>query len=183
MQIPSAVDNRTAGRTLLLRQAASHLDIPGLRSMEFIGYSMNIWRQLEGMAEGASLPLDQVLAELPWNRDGLLPAIAQQHDSGEVLMLAWMNSEALEETLVTGRVCYFSRSRGKLWRKGESSGQVQELKELRFDCDGDTLLLLVDQTGPACHTGRRSCFFNRVDGDRVVVSGEVLINPGELYGK
>ncbi len=142
-----------------------------------------VWKQLESMAVGEGLPLEQVLAALPWNADGLLPAIAQQHDTREVLMLAWMNREALDETLATGRVCYFSRSRQQLWRKGESSGQVQELKALRFDCDGDTLLLEVDQSGPACHTGRRSCFFNKVEGDRVVVTGEVLIDPATLYGK
>ncbi|MBX6370137.1 MAG: phosphoribosyl-AMP cyclohydrolase [Rhodospirillales bacterium] len=98
-----------------------------------------------------------------WDRNGLVPAIAQQHDTGEVLMLAWMNKEALEETLATGRVCYWSRSRRKLWRKGETSGHVQRLVEARLDCDGDTVLLLVDQTGPACHTGERSCFFRRFD--------------------
>ncbi len=144
---------------------------------------MSPWKTLERMAVGESLPLEQVLAALPWNADGLLPAIAQQYDSGEVLMLAWMNRQALEETLASGRVCYFSRSRQQLWRKGESSGQVQHLKELRFDCDGDTILLLVDQQGPACHTGRRSCFFNKVEGGRVVVTGEVLIDPETLYGK
>ena len=124
-----------------------------------------------------------MLDELPWNVDGLLPAIAQQFDSGEVLMMAWMNRDALDETLATGRVCFWSRSRQALWRKGESSGQVQMLKELRFDCDGDTILLKVDQTGPACHTGRRDCFYNRVQGDRLVVDKEPLIDPGELYGK
>ena len=143
----------------------------------------SVWKQLESMAVGQGLPLEQVLDALPWNTDGLLPAIAQQYDSREVLMLAWMNREALDETLASGRVCYFSRSRQQLWRKGESSGQVQELKALRFDCDGDTLLLEVDQTGPACHTGRRSCFFSKVEGDRVVVTGEVLIDPKTLYGK
>ena len=143
----------------------------------------SVWKQLESMAVGQGLPLEQVLDALPWNTDGLLPAIAQQYDSREVLMLAWMNREALDETLASGRVCYFSRSRQQLWRKGESSGQVQKLKALRFDCDGDTLLLEVDQTGPACHTGRRSCFFSKVEGDRVVVTGEVLIDPKTLYGK
>ncbi len=144
---------------------------------------MTVWKELEKKPAGGSLPLAEVLEALPWNADGLLPAIAQQHDTGEVLMLAWMNREALEETLATGRVCYFSRSRQQLWRKGESSGQVQRLKELRFDCDGDTLLLKVDQTGPACHTGRRGCFYSRVEGDRVVVTDEVLIDPETLYGK
>ncbi|MFW6258274.1 MAG: phosphoribosyl-AMP cyclohydrolase [Halochromatium sp.] len=132
---------------------------------------------------GASLPWTQVLANLKFNDDGLIPAIAQQHDSGEVLMLAWMNRAALEETLATGRVCYWSRSRGTLWRKGEASGQVQRLKEARLDCDGDTLLLLVDQTGPACHTGRKSCFYNAIRGDRVEVVAEPLVDPDILYGR
>jgi phosphoribosyl-AMP cyclohydrolase len=144
---------------------------------------MGIFKQIESFASGESLPLQQALDELPWNGDGLLPVIAQQHDTGEVLMLAWMNREALDETLRTGRVCYWSRSRQALWRKGESSGQVQQLHELRFDCDGDTILARVDQTGPACHTGRRDCFYSRVDGDRLVVDRDVLIDPKELYGK
>ncbi len=139
-------------------------------------------KQTESLRPGEGLPLEQVLDGLPFNADGLLPAIAQQHDTGEVLMLAWMNREALRETLETGRVCYWSRSRRKLWRKGESSGQVQRLREMRFDCDGDTILLLVDQTGPACHTGRRSCFYNAVRGDRVEVISEPLIDPDQLYG-
>jgi phosphoribosyl-AMP cyclohydrolase len=100
-----------------------------------------------------------VLAALSFDRDGLVAAVAQQHDTGEVLMLAWMNREAVAETLATGRVCYWSRSRARLWRKGETSGHVQRLIELRVDCDGDAVLVLVDQTGAACHTGQRSCFF------------------------
>jgi phosphoribosyl-AMP cyclohydrolase len=144
---------------------------------------MGVFSQLESGTVGDSVPLSQALEALPWNADGLLPAIAQQHDSGEVLMLAWMNREALAETLRTGRVCYWSRSRKALWRKGESSGQVQMLKELRLDCDGDTILLKVDQTGPACHTGRRDCFYNLVQGDRLVVDKAVLIDPAELYRK
>jgi len=142
---------------------------------------MTVFKQLETLATGESIPLEEALAGLPWNADGLLPAIAQQYDSGEVLMLAWMNRDALAETLDTGRVCYWSRSRRALWRKGESSGQVQRLRELRFDCDGDTILLKVDQTGPACHTGRRDCFYNRVEGDRLVVDRDVLIDPQDLY--
>ena len=144
---------------------------------------MGLFKRLESFASGESVPLDEAIAAMPWNDDGLLPAIAQQFDSGEVLMLAWMNRAALDETLSTGRVCYWSRSRQALWRKGESSGQVQMLKQLRFDCDGDTLLLQVDQTGPACHTGRRDCFYNRVDGDRLVVDKAPLIDPAELYPK
>jgi phosphoribosyl-AMP cyclohydrolase len=130
---------------------------------------------------GDSLPWADVRASLKLSADGLLPAIAQQYDTHEVLMMAWMNLESLDETLATGRVCYWSRSRGKLWRKGESSGQMQALKELRLDCDGDTLLLLVDQTGPACHTGRRNCFYNALRGDRVEVVAEPLIDPEQLY--
>jgi len=144
---------------------------------------MTSLKQTERLAVGEGLPLAEALAGLRWTADGLIPAIAQQHDSGEVLMMAWLNRESLEETLRTGRVCYWSRSRQKLWRKGESSGQVQVLKEMRFDCDGDTVLLKVDQTGPACHTGRRDCFYNLVQGDRVVVDRAPLIDPDTLYGR
>ena len=140
-------------------------------------------KQTEKFNVGQSLSWSDVVDILPFNADGLLPAIAQQHDTGEVLMMAWMNREALDETLATERVCYWSRSRQKLWRKGESSGQVQMLKDMRFDCDGDTILLLVDQTGPSCHSGRRSCFYNAVRGDRLEVITEPLIDPEELYGK
>ncbi len=125
--------------------------------------------------------LSETLDNLAYNNDGLIPAIAQQHDTGEVLMMAWMNRQSIAETLETGRVCYWSRSRQAYWRKGESSGQVQMLKELRFDCDKDTLLVKVDQTGPACHTGRRNCFFNVVKGDEVMVDAEPLIDPELLY--
>jgi phosphoribosyl-AMP cyclohydrolase len=125
---------------------------------------------------------DAVLAAICFDANGLVPAIAQQHDSGEVLMMAWMNAEAVRETLATGRVCYFSRSRGKLWRKGESSGQTQHLKELRVDCDGDTLLLLVHQQGVACHTGRRSCFFRAAGGEGLQEIAAPLVSPEALYG-
>ena len=114
---------------------------------------------------------------------GLVAAVAQQHDTGEVLMLAWMNREAVAETLETGRVCYWSRSRGALWRKGETSGQVQRLMEMRLDCDGDALLLLVDQTGVACHTGRRSCFFRALRGGEVVEVAAPVVDPAVLYGR
>jgi phosphoribosyl-AMP cyclohydrolase len=124
-----------------------------------------------------------VLRELQFDEHGLVAAVAQQHDTGEVLMLAWMNRQAVEETLRTGRAHYWSRSRGKLWRKGESSGQVQRLIELRVDCDGDALLLLVDQHGVACHTGRRSCFFRAAREDRLVEIATPVVTPGELYGK
>ena len=122
---------------------------------------------LEGAAVGSRFPLEHVLDALPWNSVGLIAAIAQQHRSGEVLMLAWMNRQALKETLATGQVCYWSRSRQQLWRKGESSGNGQQLIEARLDCDGDAVLLIVDQQGPACHTGRPTCFYNAIDGDYV----------------
>lgn len=123
-----------------------------------------------------------ILSEVRFDAAGLVLAIAQQHDTGEVLMAAWMNADALTETIETGRVCYWSRSRAKLWRKGETSGQVQALKELRLDCDGDSILLLVDQTGVACHTGRRTCFFRAVRGGKLVTIAEVEVDPKELYG-
>ena len=122
-----------------------------------------------------------IIDSIKFNEAGLVPVIAQQYNSMEVLMMAWMNAESVEETLQTGRVCYFSRSREKLWRKGESSGQVQLLKEMLIDCDADTILLKVDQVGVACHTGRRSCFFNSVDGDKLVINQDVLVPEGELY--
>jgi len=112
---------------------------------------------------------------------GLVPAIAQQHDTGEVLMMAWMNAQSLEETLATARACYHSRSRGGLWRKGESSGQTQAVRDLRLDCDGDTLLLLVDQKGVACHTGRRSCFFLAPRDGELTEITTPEISPEELY--
>jgi phosphoribosyl-AMP cyclohydrolase len=127
--------------------------------------------------------IEQALSKIEFDKDGLVPAIAQQHDTGEVLMMAWMNAESIRETLATGRVCYWSRSRGKLWRKGESSGQEQALKALRIDCDGDTLLLQVDQTGVACHTGRRTCFFTEVGADGLNEVSAVEIDPEKLYGK
>ena len=127
-------------------------------------------------------PTDAVLGAISFDAHGLVPAIAQQHDTGEVLMLAWMNCEAVTETLATGRVCYFSRSRNALWRKGETSGQAQHLRELRVDCDGDTLLLLVDQHGVACHTGRRACFFRAVRDGALVEIAAPLVSPEALYG-
>ena len=142
-----------------------------------------MFKQLEGESRGERHPTPAVLDRLKLNAGGLIPAIAQQHDTGEVLMLAWMNREALDETLATGRVCYYSRSRQALWRKGEQSGQVQLLHSLHLDCDGDTLLLKVDQTGPACHTGRRSCFYLQVGQDTVVVTSDPEIAPETLYGK
>lgn len=133
------------------------------------------------MASAETQNLSTMLDQLKYNEAGLIPAIAQQHDTGEMLMMAWMNRPSIEESLQTGRVCYWSRSRQAFWRKGESSGQVQLLKELRFDCDLDTILLLVDQTGPACHTGRRHCFFYKVEQDQVIVDSEPLIDPKNLY--
>lgn len=136
---------------------------------------------LESAKKGDQFDWSQLKTQLKFDADGLMPAIAQQYDSGEVLMLAYMNLAALEETLKTGRVCYWSRSRQNYWRKGEASGQIQTLKEARLDCDGDTLLLWVDQTGPACHTGRSNCFYNGIKGDKVEILTDPLIDPSELY--
>jgi phosphoribosyl-AMP cyclohydrolase len=131
---------------------------------------------------GALAHIDEVLAAVAFDAAGLVPAVAQQHDTGEVLMLAWMDRAALAETLASGEVCYFSRSRGRLWRKGESSGQTQRLVELRLDCDGDALLLQVDQHGVACHTGRRSCFFRASRDGRLIEIAPPVIAPEKLYG-
>jgi phosphoribosyl-AMP cyclohydrolase len=127
--------------------------------------------------------VERALEEISFGPDGLVAAIAQQHDTGEVLMVAWMNRDAVRATLAERRVCYWSRSRGKLWRKGETSGQVQYLKELRLDCDGDAVLLLVDQEGVACHTGRRNCFFRSWRGDAWETIAEPQIAPEHLYGR
>ena len=123
-----------------------------------------------------------VVDAIAFDARGLVPAIAQQHDTGEVLMLAWMNADAVRETLATGAAVYFSRSRGGLWRKGETSGQRQRLVDLRIDCDGDAVLLLVDQTGVACHTGRRDCFFRAARDGALVEIAPVLVSPEVLYG-
>jgi len=127
------------------------------------------FQQIEPSPQGTEFPKDDFLEQLAWTRDGLIPVITQQHDSGEVLMMAWMNRESLTLTLSKGWVTYWSRSRNQLWKKGESSGHLQRLIELRIDCDGDTLLCLVDQYGAACHTGRDNCFYFSLSPDDQVV--------------
>ena len=126
--------------------------------------------------------IDQALAAIKFDAQGLVPAIAQQHDTGEVLMMAWMDRTAVAETMRTGRVCYWSRSRKAPWRKGDTSGHIQSLVDFRVDCDGDMLLLKVDQTGVCCHTGRRSCLFRAWRDGKWVEIQRVLISPGTLYG-
>ena len=127
--------------------------------------------------------VEAVIDAINFNDQGLVAAIAQQFGSNEILMMAWMNADAIRETLSSGQVCYFSRSRGELWRKGESSGQAQALVDFRWDCDNDTVLLVVDQTGVACHTGRHNCFFNAVRDGEITTIAEVEIDPKKLYGK
>jgi phosphoribosyl-AMP cyclohydrolase len=122
------------------------------------------------------------LDQIKWNSDGLIPAIAQDHQTGEVLMLAWMNREALELSSLEGRVVYWSRSRQKLWFKGEVSGHLQQLREIRVDCDADVVLLQVEQVGGiACHTGRRRCFFRVLKGGEWQIDEEIIKNPDEIY--
>jgi phosphoribosyl-AMP cyclohydrolase len=117
-----------------------------------------------------------------WDAAGLVTAIAQEVGTARILMVAWMNREALAETARTGRACYWSRSRGRLWRKGEASGHVQTVRGIRLDCDGDVVLLEVEQAGGiACHTGRHSCFFSRLEGGRWVVVDPVLRDPEHIY--
>jgi phosphoribosyl-AMP cyclohydrolase len=125
------------------------------------------------------------LDTLKWTADGLIPAIVQDHTNGRVLMMAWMNRASLEKTLETRRTFFWSRSRQKFWMKGESSGHVQVVKDIAFDCDGDTLLIQVEQTGSACHEGYRSCFFRSLDatGEGATVTEPRLETPESIYGK
>lgn len=124
------------------------------------------------------------LDEVNWTADGLVPAIAQDSEDGTILMVAWMNRESLRLTASEGRAVYWSRSRRRLWRKGEESGNVQRVIEIRLDCDNDVIMLLVEQQGGiACHTGRRSCFFQRLEDERWKTIDPVLRDPGEMYGK
>ncbi|MEE2998415.1 MAG: phosphoribosyl-AMP cyclohydrolase [Pseudomonadota bacterium] len=124
--------------------------------------------------------IKEVIQSLKFNTEGLIPAIAQQHDTGEVLMMAWMNKESIEASFVEDRVVYWSRSRQALWRKGETSGQTQHLKEIRWDCDGDTLLLQVEQEGVACHTGRRNCFFTAMRDGKIKTISTPEIDPNRF---
>ena len=122
------------------------------------------------------------LDEIAWNTDGLVPVIAQDCQSGRVLMMAWMNAEALELTVDEGRAIYWSRSRQKLWRKGEESGHVQQIKEIRLDCDRDVIILQVEQVGGiACHTGRESCFYQVLKDGQWKTVDSVVKDPGEIY--
>lgn len=123
------------------------------------------------------------LNEIKWDDKGLVPAIARDANSGKILMVAWMNREALKQTVETKQAVYWSRSRRKIWHKGESSGHVQKIKEIRLDCDNDVILLDVEQVGGiACHTGRESCFFKRLEGDQWREVEPVLKDPDEIYG-
>lgn len=125
---------------------------------------------------------DEFLNKIKWTPDGLVPAIAQDANTGRILMMAWMNRESLALTRDEGRAVYFSRSRGKLWRKGESSGHVQQVSEIRLDCDEDVVVLQVDQVGGmACHTGRESCFYRVLKDDKWVTVDPVLKDPKEIY--
>jgi len=124
------------------------------------------------------------LDQVKWNEDGLAPAIARDAGDGQVLMMAWMNREALAETAASGKAVYWSRSRKKLWRKGEESGHEQRVQDIRLDCDNDVILLTVTQIGGiACHTGRRHCFFRKLEGDEWVVTDPVIKSEEEIYGK
>jgi phosphoribosyl-AMP cyclohydrolase len=124
------------------------------------------------------------LDEVPWNEQGLVPVVTQDASSGRVLTLAWMNREALAQTAQGGEAVYWSRSRKKLWRKGEESGHAQKIREIRLDCDSDAILLRVDQAGGiACHTGRESCFFRKLEDGRWVTTDPVLKDPADIYKK
>ena len=142
----------------------------------------SLFKQLEVAPRASQVAVGDFLAALNFDQAGLIPCITQQHDSGEVLMLAWMNRASLEESLASGRLCYLSRSRQRLWRKGESSGQFQWLRELRVDCDGDALLALVEQHGVACHTGRQGCFYLRLSAQGAEVMRDPAVPVEQLYG-
>ena len=148
-------------------------------------YSSNsVFQRLKAALMGSPLSsktANAVVYSLLFNSDGLVPAIAQQHDTGEILMMAWMNEDAVRETLDTNQVCYWSRSRSQLWRKGETSGQTQKLVDFRWDCDSDTILLQVDQFGVACHTGRRNSFYNAVRDDEIAAIAAPEVNPADIY--
>jgi phosphoribosyl-AMP cyclohydrolase len=132
---------------------------------------MKSWfKQIESSEDGTRFAAAKVLGELTFDHQGLIPVVAQDAENGDILMFAWMNQDALHETIATGRMCYWSRSRKSLWRKGETSGHWQTLHELRTDCDGDVILAKISQEGAACHTLRHSCFYLRLDGDDFVIS-------------
>ncbi|MEH6576159.1 MAG: phosphoribosyl-AMP cyclohydrolase [Amphritea sp.] len=127
---------------------------------------------------------EQWVEQIKWNSDGLVPAIAQDYKTGRVLMVAWMNAESLQLTVAENRAIYWSRSRQKLWRKGEESGHVQQLHEIRLDCDDDVILLSVEQLGGiACHTGRENCFYKTLNAGKWVSVDPVLKDPGKIYDK
>lgn len=131
-------------------------------------------KELESKASGTTFDLDSVLQALTFNQDGLIPAVAQDIDTKEVLMLAWMDDKAIRSTLEEGQVCYYSRSRKAYWKKGEESGHKQRMAEMYIDCDGDSILLLVNQEGPACHTNRSGCFYLRVEKNTVMISSDPI---------
>jgi phosphoribosyl-AMP cyclohydrolase len=138
---------------------------------------------MSGFQALSAAAIDEIVATVAFGPDGLVPVVAQQHDSGEILMLAWMNRAALRATLAEGIAVYWSRSRLALWRKGETSGQTQLLVDLLIDCDADSLVLKVDQTGVACHTGRRSCFFRGERAEGIVTVAPILVDPDALYAR
>ena len=131
-------------------------------------------KELESKASGTTFDLDSVLQALTFNQDGLIPAVAQDIDTKEVLMLAWMDDKAIRSTLEEGQVCYYSRSRKAYWKKGEESGHKQRMVEMYIDCDGDSILLLVNQEGPACHTNRSGCFYLRVEKNTVMIFSDPI---------
>jgi phosphoribosyl-AMP cyclohydrolase len=125
----------------------------------------------------------KILDELKYDSNGLIPAIVQEQGTGRVLMMAWMNKDSLAETIKLKKTCFWSRSRQKYWVKGESSGHVQNVKSISFDCDKDCLLIEVEQIGAACHDGYKSCFYRRIDGDGATITEVRLVNPDEVYKK
>lgn len=161
---------RTTQKTLLMRNTASEDDVA-------VAAAPGTWN-------GSDIDAEKLVSMVKFDKAGLVPAVAQQWDTGEVLMMAWMSAESIRETLRGGRAVYYSRSRKALWRKGDTSGQVQVLCDFFLDCDGDTVLVKVDQLGVACHTGRRSCFYTafRPPSGNPEITMDVLTDPKQLYG-
>jgi phosphoribosyl-AMP cyclohydrolase len=147
-----------------------------------LAHCSNAWAQQRALGPLSESKMKDWLDEIKWDSDGLVPAIAQDHKTGRVLMMAWMNREALVLTAAENRAIYWSRSRGKLWRKGEESGHVQKLHEMRLDCDGDVIILMVEQVGDiACHTGRQSCFYRVYENGDWKTVDPVLKDPHAIY--
>lgn len=175
---PGVVPHRNRMTTIPLQRKASHMNASAMPISD-----ASLSEEAVAAWDGENINTEELIRKVKFNEAGLVPAIAQQWDTGEVLMMAWMNAESIRVTMRGGRAVYYSRSRKELWRKGDTSGQIQVMRDIFLDCDGDTVLLKVDQLGVACHTGRRSCFYTtfRPPSGEAKIVADVLLDPKELY--